>query len=144
MRQKMTKRRKQLFLKALRGNLSVQPACDIAGIHRSTAYRWRDEDSAFRDDWDDAQEGALDYVEAALHKRALAKSDLAAIALLRNRRRAIYNDNAKIEVEHHHSPHQTVNLTPSWHPSEAVRCFWSRYKNRIEPVIEAQLNPSDA
>jgi hypothetical protein len=85
-------RRQRLFLAALRSTLGVAPAADAAGVSRATVYRWRTEDTDFAKAWDDAVEGALDDLEAALHERAKTKDTLAGIALLRNRRRQIYND----------------------------------------------------
>ncbi|MEI6084555.1 MAG: hypothetical protein WCS70_09670 [Verrucomicrobiota bacterium] len=93
----MTKQ-KRLFLAALRKCLGVAPAADAAGISRATAYRWRARDTAFAKDWDNAIEAALDDLETALHERAKAKDTLAAICILRNRRRPIYNDSQRLEL----------------------------------------------
>jgi AcrR family transcriptional regulator len=87
-----TRRRKRLFLETLRRTLGVAPAADAAGVSRATVYRWRSEDPDFASAWDSAVEAALDDLEKALHERAKTKDTLAAIAILRNRRRNIYND----------------------------------------------------
>lgn len=44
------------FLHELRKIPIVQIACERCGISRQTAYRWRQEDPLFTDDWEDALE----------------------------------------------------------------------------------------
>lgn len=47
----------------------VGVACEQAGIARSTYYRWRDEDEAFREKAEDIIEGQVDFVENRLLKK---------------------------------------------------------------------------
>lgn len=60
-----------LFLEelALRGNVS--DACRAAGIERrQTAYEWRDADSDFAAQWNEALDIAIDAMEREAHRRA--------------------------------------------------------------------------
>lgn len=42
--------RKQILLNALRQSLSVERACEIAGISSATLQKWKDQDKAFADE----------------------------------------------------------------------------------------------
>lgn len=53
----------------LRGNVS--DAAAAAGIGRTTAYQWRDEDAAFAAAWAEALETAIDTMEHEAHRRAV-------------------------------------------------------------------------
>ncbi len=128
MRQKSKKQ--QAFLEALRKWLGVAPAADAACVSRATVYRWRSEDPDFAKAWDDAIEAALDDVEKSLHERAKTKDTLAAIAILRNRRRAIYNDTYRVEVEHHNPPSQHSPAdTPT--VADAIRLLLDQGKGKV-------------
>lgn len=92
---------------------NVTAAAEAADVSRSSAYALRANDTAFRRAWDDAVEGALDDLEAELHRRAKEGaekpvfyggkpvgsvrnySDNLAMFLLRSRRPHIYGDSAK-------------------------------------------------
>lgn len=65
------KRRKVKFLEELTERGSVFHACKASGLGRSTAYRWRGEDEAFRDSWDEALETVRDELEASAMQRAI-------------------------------------------------------------------------
>lgn len=59
------------FLDALRTTGVVARACRAAGIASVTAYRLRDSDADFANDWDNALEDATDALEAEARRRAL-------------------------------------------------------------------------
>lgn len=86
-----------IFLTTLRDTGTVRFACQKAGISRKTAYEHRAVDEAFRAEWDDALEDAADALEAALRSRAMTKSDVAAIVLLKKLRPRDYREQFKHE-----------------------------------------------
>ncbi len=59
------------FIATLKKTANASRAAQSAGIASSTAYRWRATNETFRAAWDDAINGALDDLEAALLKRAV-------------------------------------------------------------------------
>ena len=72
----MPRRRwKPLFLEALANSGNVRVACNAAGIERSTAYRARTKDEAFKKKWDVAIDDAADLLEAEAYRRAIQGVD---------------------------------------------------------------------
>ena len=69
-----TVKKKIRFLEGLETYKSVSHARRYAGISRSTAYRWRDEDPPFAEAWDDVLESAIDDLEASALQRATSGS----------------------------------------------------------------------
>jgi hypothetical protein len=78
--------RKQLFLKELAEGCSPGVAARGAGIDRSTAYNWKNEDKEFSAKWDDAVEMGLDLLETAVFKRGLIEGGEDARSQLKYRR----------------------------------------------------------
>lgn len=71
-----TKRKKKLFLEALSKRLlNVSSACKVVGISRNTAYRWRDEDDAFKKEWENVSEEFYDAIETAMFSKATIDKD---------------------------------------------------------------------
>jgi len=66
-----TTRGKALFLAEFGERGIVKHAAKAAGIDRSTAYRWYDEDAEFAAAWDDAQEQATDSMEQEAWRRGV-------------------------------------------------------------------------
>lgn len=62
---------KQIFLMELAQRGIVGPACKIAGISRSTAFYWRQDDPEFDRAWEDALEMARDLLEAEAYRRGM-------------------------------------------------------------------------
>ncbi len=60
-----------LYLRAYALNGIIQPACDAAGISRSTMYRWKEEYGDFARACDDALQAAVDAAELELRTRAV-------------------------------------------------------------------------
>ena len=56
-------RQKKKFIETLEAQGTVLHAAKAAGVSRWTAYRWRQEDLEFADQWDEAIENAVDAVE---------------------------------------------------------------------------------
>src|SRR3954469_16190103 len=77
------------FLEALRSSPNVAGACGRARVGRSTAYRHRAADPAFRAAWSDAMEDAVDDLVGGARGRAKAGSDTLAIFLLKAHRPAV-------------------------------------------------------
>ena len=65
------RRRQKAFLAAFRETGNVRLACEVAGVGRTSHYRWRDEDPAYREAFDVAKEDATDVLEAEAHRRAV-------------------------------------------------------------------------
>jgi hypothetical protein len=71
---------------------TIGAACDHLGIGRSTFYRWKAADPEFAAAVLDAEQDAVDRVEAELYKRARRKSDTALIFYLKTHRPEVYAD----------------------------------------------------
>lgn len=68
------KQRKQVqktFIESLRSDSNVSMACEVAGISRETAYRWRNEDEDFLTQWDDTIERARDVARQSIYARGI-------------------------------------------------------------------------
>lgn len=102
---------KIIKLLAVPGNLAGM-VCEVVGISRTAYYTWRREDEAFNQACEDAEEHAVDILEAEAWKRATVgvdkpvtyqgvvmdtfkeKSDGLMSLLLRGRRRKVFGDDA--------------------------------------------------
>lgn len=71
MAQKLTGRRRGLFLDTLSATGNVSAAARAAQVARSTCYRTRRLDADFAEQWTDAEEAAVDLLEAEARRRAL-------------------------------------------------------------------------
>jgi hypothetical protein len=70
-RRVLTPRRAGLFLKCLAAGHSIVTACRHIGIGRATAYRYRRDDPAFAEDWNEANEIGADVLEDEAWRRAV-------------------------------------------------------------------------
>lgn len=70
-----TVRAREAFLAQIRLVPNVSAAARAAGISRSAAYLWRDDDPAFAAEWDDAVSEAVDQLEQVAWERATEQSD---------------------------------------------------------------------
>lgn len=66
-----TARRRRVFLETLRTSANVSASARASGASRRDLYRYRQNDPAFREDWDHALEEALDDLEGELRRRAV-------------------------------------------------------------------------
>lgn len=74
------------FLNALREVPNVGAACRRVHCSRTTVYNLRKEDPTFAAEWDEAIEDGLDELESVAASRAIDKSDLLMIFLLKGYR----------------------------------------------------------
>ena len=87
---------RETFLKALAETGVVGIAAKAAGIHRTTAYQWKNEDPTFAALWQAALDDAIDLVENAAFVRAKDRSDRLVSLILKSHRRDTYGD--KLDV----------------------------------------------
>jgi hypothetical protein len=95
---KFTAQKKDAFLRLLAEGNSVGEAAAAIGVTRRTAYNWRADDAAFRQDWDEATETSIEKIESVLYKKAVGGDLLACIFLLKARRPEIYNRKQVVAV----------------------------------------------
>lgn len=88
---------KPKFLEAMRGTATVTEACRAVNIHRTTAYKARQQDEAFAVAWADVEEESTEKLESVAVQRAKDGSDTLMIFLLKSRRPQKYRENVKIE-----------------------------------------------
>jgi hypothetical protein len=62
-----------------------------------TAYRWRDEDPQFREDWDSAIEDCIDRMEASVYERGVAGDTLLSIFWLKAQRTK-FRDRVAVDI----------------------------------------------
>lgn len=68
---KLTRKKKDTFLKHLRTTANVTTAAKAAGVARITMYKHRKLDEKFGDQWEDAIQQAVDELEEECRRRAL-------------------------------------------------------------------------
>jgi len=90
---------KPVFLSVFREGGSVRRAAEVAGIHRTTAYKAADSDEQFNTAWRAAEEDFVDLVEAEAVRRAFAGSDRLLELLLKSRRPQVYRSNYDVRSE---------------------------------------------
>jgi hypothetical protein len=111
----VTPRKIDVFINMLAKCGVVSKACKAAGISRMTAYRYRENDPVFKDQWDEAIDIAVENMEAEAQRRAVEGvlkpvyqkgtkvgtvreySDTLLIFLLKAHKPKKYRDNATIE-----------------------------------------------
>lgn len=82
----------QRFVDCLRDAPIVAMACKAAGISRVTAYHWRNQDEAFRTEWDSALEDGWDGVEEKALSMAKDGSERMIELLLRGNKAKTYRE----------------------------------------------------
>jgi hypothetical protein len=86
------------FLQVLAESPSVKAACLAAGVSRMTAYRYRQSDPEFAEEWQDAIRQSVDDLEAVAFKLAV-EGDAGLIQfLLRCHKPEVYRDTQRHEV----------------------------------------------
>jgi hypothetical protein len=86
------------FLQAFAATGIVVAAARAAGISRTQAYRARGRSPQFAQAWAQAEEEAIEILEAEARRRAMSVSDILLIFLLKARRPNIYRENARLEL----------------------------------------------
>jgi len=87
------------FLEVFRATCNVRLSADAAGIDRDTAYWRRQRDPTFAARWAQAEQDAIDVLEAEARRRALSVSDTLLIFLLKAHRPALYRERYQREDE---------------------------------------------
>ena len=67
----ITHPKKRAFLTAYAETGTLVRACEITGISKSSHYRWRDKDAAYREAFEKATECAADNIEDEAYRRAV-------------------------------------------------------------------------
>lgn len=67
----MTNRARNQFIQALTDTGNVSEAARAIGMSRQRLYEYREEDEAFKEEWDEAIEYATDALEKEARRRAL-------------------------------------------------------------------------
>lgn len=70
-----TDRAREIFLATLAETCNVSEAARQAGIGRTCAYEWRNDDPAFAAAWDSAEQEAVDKLEREAWRRAVEGTD---------------------------------------------------------------------
>jgi hypothetical protein len=96
-------RKQTLLLKAIRECYAIAPACDRAGVGRTTCYRWLKADANFAEAIEDARQACVDDLEARHVEAAKGKCVISRIHFLKSHRREIYGDQ-KSEIERRPAP----------------------------------------
>jgi len=93
----VTDEKRVAFLVQLSNTANVRRACEAAGISRPTAYRWREADPDFAEQWDAALECAHDLVEEGVFKSGLKGGEDGRF-WLKSHRRDKYGDRASLDL----------------------------------------------
>lgn len=84
------------FLQLLGSTCNVTLAARGAGVSRATAYGHKNTMPEFSELWENAEQEAVELLEAEAWKRARAKSDLLIMFLLKAHRREKYQDRYEV------------------------------------------------
>lgn len=101
------------FLELLAESCNVTFAAAAAGINRKTAYRHREADGAFAEDWDDAIEQGVEALEYEARRRALYGTE-----------RPIVHQGNVVATVHEYSDTLTIFLLKAHRPD--------KYRDRVE------------
>jgi hypothetical protein len=86
------------FLASFAATGNVLLSAKGAGIDRSVPYDERKRNPRFAAAWEQAEEDAIQLLEAEARRRAMSASDVLLMFLLKARRPAVYRDNARLEL----------------------------------------------
>jgi DNA-directed RNA polymerase specialized sigma24 family protein len=90
---------RQRFLEVIRSTGNVRLSAQAAGIDRSTPYVRARRDPTFAAAWAEAEQDAIDVLEAEARRRALSSSDALLMFLLRAHRPERYRESLDLRVE---------------------------------------------
>ena len=88
---------KQRFLEAFSTDGTVTGSAKAAGIARCTVYDWRESDPVFAQAFEDAKEAGVESLEREARRRAMGRSDVLLIFLLKAARPDVYAERVKAE-----------------------------------------------
>lgn len=126
---------KERFLAALEqtGGI-IAPACQNAGIARSTYYLWRDTDPIFADRVKDIIEAQIDYVESKLLSRINAGDTTATIFYLKTRgKNRGWTEKQAPVVEINTKPNELPATTDTGVPDVMIK---KRIRNKKDYIIK--------
>lgn len=93
-----TDRARDTFAATLQATCNVSESCRAAGISRSVAYVWREEDEVFARAWQEAEDAAADMLEQVAFERAQSGQSDRMLEILLKAHRPKYRDKQAIEV----------------------------------------------
>lgn len=93
-----TVERKCRFIEAFRHEGSIYHAAMVAGIHRTTCYKWIESDPKFALALEESKEDCYDKAETSVFKKALAGDSLLLMFYLKAHRHK-FRDKVTIDVE---------------------------------------------
>ena len=88
---------RRIFLVTLRATGNVMLSCQSAHISKVVAYRLKNQNQTFRKQWIEAEDDAIETLEAIARKRAAESSDLLLIFLLKAHRPEKYREVYRVE-----------------------------------------------
>lgn len=124
-----TDRAREAFIATLRESCNVSEAARAAGIGRSTAYEWRDDDPEFAAAWDDAEQEAADKLEREAWRRAVEGTD-----------KPVTFQGAITATYKEYSDRMLEILLKAHRPEKYVE----RFKGEIETNMKITVLPEDA
>lgn len=92
---------KRAFIAAYSECGNVIMACNIAGVHPTNVYKWKDSDPVFQEDLNIATDMAVSILEHEARRRALEGSDRLLEFLLKSVRPEIYRERYEFKQEIH-------------------------------------------
>ena len=87
------------FIESFRATGNVRLSAGSAGIERDTAYKRKGRDPLFAAAWVQAEQDAIDVLEAEARRRALSVSDTLLMFLLRAHRPALYRERVELRLD---------------------------------------------
>lgn len=90
---------KEPFLVALANSGNIRASALAAKVSRQMVYKAIEEDEDFKKAVEDAKEDAIELLEAACRRRALSKSDLLMMFLLKSLRPDVYRDTKDLNLK---------------------------------------------
>lgn len=89
--------KKERFLTAYRKLGGMVTAAEAVDVSPNTIWEWRQDDEEFASRFNALREKDTEQLEKEARRRALKKSDLLMMFLLKGRRPETYRDNSKVE-----------------------------------------------
>lgn len=117
-RRMSTKLKKRLFLENFQKTFNVTLACQIAGVHRATYYRWLEKDGKFREKMREIEEKRLDMAEAILNEQMFNKKNFRAVLWFLERKGKDRGYAPKSEVEHSGEVNNVIKIEVIEPPKE--------------------------
>ncbi len=96
--QQQEQSQKDRYLRALQKVGTLTGGCRAAKVSPHTVYQWREVDIEFVVREHQAREACADALEEVVIKRAMGRSDILAMFMLKGMRPAKYKDNSRVEL----------------------------------------------